>query len=138
MSPGDARGAPTVAQQGVIRLALLVGVILFGAVIWWLARDGRVPLRAGEGGAAPLGVMRVLAAALAVGAVGAATLLRSMIARTTDPARIAQLRIVAWSLAEMPALLGGVYWLLSGDASRYTIGLVALVATFVIVPLRAR
>jgi hypothetical protein len=137
MNPGNARGAPpTTAQQGIIRLALLAGVLLFGAVIWWLSRDGRVPLR--RDGATDLFTLRVAAAALAVGGVVAAAGIRAVIARTPDPARVAQLRVVAWALGETGALLGGAYWLLSGDSSRYLIGLVAMLATLVIVPLRAR
>ena len=43
--PRGSRGTPpTTAQQGIIRLALLVGVLLFGGVCWWLTRDGSPPL----------------------------------------------------------------------------------------------
>jgi hypothetical protein len=141
-SPADVPRPPaTTAQQAIIRLALLAGALLFGAVIWWLARDGRVPLGR-AGGAAPdpdaLRPLRLIGPVLSVGAVAVAAALRAMIARTADPGRIASLRILAWAAGEAAALFGGVYWLLSGDSSRYVIGLIAMLATYVVVPLRAR
>jgi hypothetical protein len=129
---------PTPAQQGLIRLAFLAGVLLFGAVIWWLQRGGRVPLAGRPAGAEGLRFLRLLAPAIAVAAAAAAAYLRYAIARTADPTRVWSLRVVAWAVGEAAALLGGVYWLLSGDSSRYVIGLVAMLATFVVVPLRAR
>jgi hypothetical protein len=141
MSASDGRRAPpSPAQQGILRLAFLVGVLAFGAVIWWLSRGGRTP---GTGGGeapdpATLRTLRLVGPVLAVGAVAAAAALRAVIARTTDPARVWSLRVVAWAVGEVAALFGGVYWLLSGDPSRYVIGLVAMAATFVAVPLRAR
>ena len=129
---------PTPARQGIIRLAMLAGVLLFGAVIAWLSRGGRVPVSARPTSAETLAFLRLLAPTIAVTAVVAATFLRYVLSRTPDPARGWPLRVVAWAVGEGAALLGGAYWLLSGDSSRYVIGLVALLATFVVVPLRAR
>jgi hypothetical protein len=82
--------------------------------------------------------MRLVGPALSVAAVAAAAFLRAVIARTADPARVWSLRMIAWATGEAAALFGGVYWFNSGDPSRYTIGLIALLATFVVVPLRTR
>ena len=130
---------PTPAQQGIIRLALLAGALLFGGVIAMLASRGSVPLPGPGGGARDPGALRVLrlvGPALSVGAVAASLFLRAAIARTRDPARVASLRVIAWAAGEAAALFGGVYWMLSGDSSRYLIGLIAMLATFVVVPLR--
>ena len=142
MRPADRGGssspAPTPAQQGIIRLSLLVGVLLFGGVVAWLSSQGRVPPGGRPADEATVRFLRMLAPAIAVAAAVAATYLRYVISRTPDAGRVWQLRLVAWAVGEAAALLGAVHWFLSGDPSRYVIGLVALLATFVVVPLRAR
>ena len=119
----------------VIRAALLAGVLLFGAVCWFTIRQrGGAPI---DGGAADaFSAFRTIVPILCVVALGAAVALRSMIARARDEAKKSSLRIIAWAGGEGAALAGGIYYLRVGDPKLYVLGVVAMLATFVIVPLR--
>ena len=45
-----------------------------------------------------------------------------------------KLPLIAWAIGEMPALFGGVFYLLTGDWTIYMTGLVGLVAAFALFP----
>ena len=46
--------------------------------------------------------------------------------------------IVGWALGEVPAVWGGIHYLLTGDPQRYFTGLMFLVMAFLLLPVRAR
>jgi hypothetical protein len=92
----------------IIHAALLGGILTFGAIVLFLLVSGRV----GSGGG---GVLRWVWLALAVTALFAAGVLRGRL-RPEAPARQAQTTaIMVWALAELPALTGLVFALVSGD-----------------------
>jgi hypothetical protein len=106
------------------------GVVLFGLVIWYLSRQRTV-----EG--IPPDIARSLNlafGALAVGALIAISFVRSAQSKAATLERRGALAVAAWALAEGVALYGGVIYLLTAGPALYLIGLVILVATFVIVP----
>ena len=119
----------------VIRLALLTGVLLFGALCWFLTHQR-------GGGAQPgtdpadLSVFRIVVPALCLGALAVAAVLRGRVARTRDAAQRASMRLIGWALGEGSALAGGAHYLLTGDPKLYVLGVVALLGTFIILPMR--
>ncbi len=131
-APGQSRPAPP-ATLAVIRLGILGGVLAFGGVAWHLTR---------QPGWSPATVDRDVFFYAGLGVWAAATagllLLRSRWQRETDPARRTPLMIVGWALGEVPAVWGGIYYLLTGDPQRYFTGLMFLVMAFLLLPVRAR
>ena len=122
------------ATLAVVRLAILGGVLAFGGVVLYLTRqpDWR-PSPAAESALftyAGLGVWVVATAGL--------LLLRRAWQREADPARRTPLMIVGWALGEVPAIWGGIVFLLTGDPQRYFTGVLFLVMAFLLLPLRAR
>jgi hypothetical protein len=113
-----------------VRIAMLVGVLLFGGVTWALRRDAPpevVPtprivdyLR--------LGVWGITIAVV--------LLVRAKLDRTGDPARRATLSILAWAAGELSALFGAVHYFLTGEPRWYLIGVLLLLVAFLLVPLR--
>jgi hypothetical protein len=124
----------TVRELAVIRLALLAGVLMFGALNWFLVRQRGGPPAGADAGS--FAFFRVLVPALCVAAIGVAVALRPRVARARDDAQRVSLRMVAWAVGEGCALAGAVHYFLTGDPRLYVLGVVALLATFIIVPLR--
>ena len=114
----------------IIRIALLSGVLVFGAVAYVVRSGGTAPALGVEGARTMRYVgMAVWAVALA-GLVGMRLVFRERIERGRDT----QLPVVAWALAEGPALFGGAFYLLAGDATIYVAGVVGLLAAFALFP----
>ncbi len=114
----------------VIRIALLSGVLVFGAVAYGVRNGGTAPTIDRDGAhTMRLVGMAVWAAALA-GLIGMRLVFREKIERGRDT----QLPIVAWALAEGPALFGGTFFLLTGDWTIYLCGVVGLLAAFALFP----
>jgi hypothetical protein len=130
--PGQAR-PESPAALAVVRLGILGGVLALGGVAWHLTR---------QPGWSPASVDRdaFFYAGLVVWAAATAglLLLRSRWQRETEPARRTPLMIVGWALGEVPAVWGGVQYLLTGDPQRYFTGLMFLVMAFLLLPVRAR
>lgn len=130
-APGPSRPASP-AALGVVRLGILGGVLAFGAVAWYITH---------QPGWSPRPVDRdpFFYAALAIWAVATAglLLLRRRWQRETDPARRTPLLFVGWALGEVPAVWGGIFYLLTGEPQRYLTGLLFLVMAFLLLPVRA-
>ena len=120
------------AQLGVIRVALLAGVLAFGAVTWWthqgLGYRGPAMPPGGR-----LGTVAYVVDALAI--VGS-LLMRRLAFATADPARYGTRCVLAWAMGEAAALTGGVYYFMTNDMSRYLLGVLVMLLAFVLVPLR--
>jgi hypothetical protein len=127
-APDDAARLRT---QALIRIALLLGVLLFGGVSVFVHRQpGWTPATID-----PL-VFRILGIALWAIAVAGVVILRPWVDRAIDPAQRQTISLIAWTLGEVLALYGGVYFFLTGDGSRYVLGLVFMLGTFVLFPVR--
>jgi hypothetical protein len=122
--------AARVRTLGVIRVALLAGVLAFGGVTWLMRRRGAASAPADV---APLRVMLIVMWTIAVSGI---VTFRVLFGRAHDAARRAQLSIFGWAAGELPALIGGVYYFMTGDAAWYAAGVLLLVAAFVVFPLR--
>ncbi len=112
----------------IIRIAMLSGVLAFGAMTWFLQQRDGAPAAIPEASQQTLLWMgRGLWALVIVGCV----LVYQVMGRS-DTAKVRQLSIVAWAMGEALALFGGVVWFVSGSPSWYIPGLTFLVLTFVV------
>lgn len=120
----------------IVRILLLVGVVLFGGIAWFL---GRVQF---AGGMAP-NVFQGIESYVwygfiltFVGVFGAAVALRSRWQAADDFKAERQINIAGWALAELTAILGGVYLMLVGDPTFFGAGLGLMIfASFVLLPI---
>jgi hypothetical protein len=127
------RPAPA-ATLPLIRVALLAGVLIFGAVTWWLHRQGRLEVvSAGE-----LRPLRQAGAVVWLAAIVAEVVLFvvRLRARERDPARLQSQRIMAWSAGEAVALFGGVYYFRSADPQWFVYGLIFFLGVLMVFPAR--
>lgn len=113
-----------------IRLAMLGGVLLFGAVCFMLQRTPDWSPSPEVDIAALRLVARVLWAAAVVGVVGLVLRARTV----TRASQASTLGILGWALGEMVALYGGVVYFLTGLATWYVGGVVFLALTFLLLP----
>ena len=111
-------------RLNIVRLALVLGVITFGAVAFAVQRASTSQI----GTAATVAVFRALAIGLLALGAGALVVLRSRIGDVTDPAKQRTLCIVGYALCESPALAGGVIWMMGGGPLFYGLGLGLLIA----------
>ena len=114
---------------GLIRIALLVGVLALGGIVWHLRRSGDTgylvnPRALRVGGQAVWGVMTV------------GTLALFVLAGRATPERRGSLSVLAWALGEATAIYGGLFWLLLGDSQWYLYGVACLLLTYFIFPIR--
>ena len=113
----------------LIRIALLVGVLAFGGIVWYVRLSGyesygidsRALRVAGQAvwGFMPLGTLGLFLGA------GRAT-----------PERRGAFSVIAWALGEATAIYGGLFWMLLGDPQWYLYGVACLLLTYFIFPVR--
>lgn len=136
MSPTNprmpARGSPPPASSlAVVRIALLMGVLMFGAATYYVqGRPNWEP-------ATPdvLSTLHVVMLAVLVLAVVLLLVLRTRGTPGTDASGRTML-VIAWAIGETAALFGGVYYFLSGNAQWFIIGLFVMLASFILFPIR--
>ncbi len=128
--PYEVRNAPAPTVLRIIRMALLAGVVTFGAVVTYLHSQERPDVPA-----AAEALQYVNIAFLVMAAAGVMYLQKKHEAER-DPARRSTWNIIAWALGEATAMFGGVHYLLSGSPIPYLVGLAMLLASFVLVPIR--
>lgn len=127
-SPGNMERTPT--QMAIIRMALLGGVLIFGAVIWFLHRQpGYVP-------AGGMEQMRPVIPAIMLVFIACIVAVRFYLARVTDPSKVGIFQLVGWTIGEAAAVLGAAYYFSTDDPRFYIIGLFVMLASFIVVPLR--
>lgn len=114
----------------LIRLAMLGGVLMFGAITWFIRRDGGAPTFD------PAGANTLLWGARAVWGASMATCLVLFFAlrNARRPAQVKTLSLIGWAAGEAVALMGGVVWFLTGNTQWYSFGLVYLVLAFLAFP----
>lgn len=125
------RQLPRAATLRIIRVALLTGVLLFGGIAYYLTRQ-----RGGGLGTESAGALQAANIGLLVVAAVAIMVVQRRHAAEADPARRSTLNILAWALGEAVALMGGVHFLLVGNPVPYLVGLMMMIASFIVVPIR--
>jgi hypothetical protein len=114
---------------GLIRIALLVGVLAFGGIVWFLRRSSEPSY-----GVNPHG-LRVAGQAV-WGLMTLGTLTLFVTAGRAAPERRATFSVIAWALGEATAIYGGLFWMLLGDPQWYLYGVACLLLTYFIFPIR--
>jgi len=114
----------------LIRVAMMTGVLIFGAVTWYNRRSGNGPLFD------PANADLLLWGARGAWGVAMATclVLFALLRHARQPARVRTLSVIGWASGELVALTGGTVWFLTGNPQWYTFGLVFLVLTFLAFP----
>ena len=126
----DQKLAPT-GVLALIRIVLVLGVLVLGAIVWYLR--SQTPADAATD--ADPRALRI-AGQVVWGVAIAGVLAVFLLARKVPPERRPTLSVVAWALGESTALYGGVLWLLLGESQWYLYGLVCLLLTYFIFPIR--
>lgn len=122
MPPANARPQPL----QLIRLSLMAGVLMFGAIIVFLHRQpGWQP------GVLPPAIGYALVACTIV-AVSIAMVLKGRLGREGDPQRRAALLITGWAIGEAAGLFGAVIFFITGQGQWYALGLLAMVCSFAV------
>jgi len=114
---------------GLIRIALLVGVLALGAIVWHLRRSGDTGYLVNPR------TLRVAGQAV-WGSMTIGTLALFLLAGRAAPERRGSLSVIAWALGEATAIYGGLFWLLLGDSQWYLYGVGCLLLTYFIFPIR--
>jgi hypothetical protein len=73
--------------------------------------------------------------ALAIGLVGM-LVLRAIWSRAVDEKQRSTLMIVGWAMGEGVALAGGVYYFITNDPRYYVTGILVLLASFMLFPIK--
>lgn len=120
MAPANPRPQPL----QLIRLFLMTGVLLFGAVVLFVHRQPNW-----KPGVLPIAVEYVLVA-YSILAVSIAAVLKRRVGRERDPQRRASLLLVGWAVGEGAALIGVVIFYITGLAQWYGLGPLAMVSSF--------
>lgn len=123
--------APSGATRtlGLIRIALLVGVLALGGIVWYLRRSSEPSYGVNAHG------LRVAGQAV-WGLMTLGTLTVFLMAGRAKPERRAMFSVIAWALGEATAVYGGLFWLLLGDSQWYLYGVACLLLTYFIFPIR--
>lgn len=128
------RPPPSPSALPIIRIALLTGVLSFGAVIWFLQRrPGWTPPNPN----AAMQLRPVGLALWAVAIVGVVTLW-FLIGKARDETHRRTLTVPAWAMGEIPALFGAVRYFLTGDPMPFLMGLAWMLGVFVLFPAATR
>lgn len=119
---------PQINPLKLIGTALWIGVLAFGAVAWFLHRNGMFPVSP-----QPMS-LRYAQVGVCIGCVLAALALRKgAAAAPVGPGRRSKILSI-WALGEGGALFGGVLLLLTNEPQWYALGLLAMLTTYVVAP----
>jgi len=121
---------PSPQPVQLIRLALITGVLMFGAVILFVHRQP-----SWKPGVLPSAIGYALLA-YAIVAVLVARAMRGRVLREPDPQRRASLLLIGWAVGEGAALLGAVIFFVTGQGQWYLLGLLAMLTVFAFLPIR--
>jgi hypothetical protein len=114
-----------------IRIALAGGVLALGAVAFFMT--WRQPANADA--AAIVGVLVRVFVIVSGGSLASLLAFRMLQSRERDPERGGRLAVASWATAEIPAVIGGVIYMMSGSALYYVVGFAILLVAFASVPI---
>lgn len=118
------------ARLGIIRVSMLAGVIMFGLVTWFLRRSGPSPVSI-DGS-----LLDMVTYGAMIAGIAGIVVMRRVVANAADAARYANIAVIGWAFGELAALAGAVHYFITGDPTRYVIGVMVMLVSFVLIPLR--
>jgi len=133
MTPPPTRPSPELARLALIRVAMLAGVLTFGAVVWFLRRTGNAPPLADAAD-----TLRLVGVVVAFVTVAGILLCRTLASRARESAQRTTFRVAGWAVGEAAALYGGLYYFATGRPLGYMLGLMLLLMAFVLIPVAPR
>ena len=133
MTPPPTRPSPQLARLALIRVAMLAGVLTFGAVVWFLRRTGNAPPLADAAD-----TLRLVGVVVAFVTVAGILLCRTLASRARESAQRTTFRVAGWAVGEAAALYGGLYYFATGRPLGYMLGLMLLLMAFVLIPVAPR
>ena len=122
---------PRATTLRIIRVSFLASTLLFGGIVFYLTSQQ-------GGGTSPdtADVLQIVNITLLIGAAIGIMIIQRRHAAERDPARRSTLNIAGWAMGEATAMFGGVHFMLVGNPIPYLVGLVMMIASFVVVPIR--
>jgi hypothetical protein len=130
MIPTLPRGQAT--QLLIIRTALLLGLLLFGASTWYAHRRGTLNLLTPD----KAQLFGYIFTALAGTTLAALFFLRARLGTAGDTKQLMSMYIIGYAFTEGTALFGGVVWFLGGSSNWFIAGLVLMIVSFQVLPVR--
>jgi len=113
----------------IIRMAMLGGAGLLGAVVGYVRSQGLAPVDADT-----VQTLTLMGRGVWGAAIAGCLFLWSRIRGVSDPEKVLAQSIVGWALAESVALFGAAYWYLVGNAQWYFPGLGFLALALLMLP----
>lgn len=134
MTTGAARPSPSPTSSsprvlGLVRIALLTGVLALGGIVWLVRASSDASYRVD-----PRGLRLAGQAVWGLATLG--TLALFMAAPRASPERRRTFAMIAWALGESTAVYGALFWMLLGDPQWYLYGVACLLLTYFIFPIR--
>lgn len=126
-----AKQLPRSATLRIIRIALLSGVLMFGGIAYYLTQQ-----QGGGLGPENADTLQVVNIVMLIAAAIGILFVQRRHAAEKDPQKRTTLNITAWAMGEATALFGGVHFMLVGNPIPFLVGLVMMIASFVLVPIR--
>jgi hypothetical protein len=112
------------ASMQSIRLSLLIGVLMFGAVSLFIHRQPNW-----TAGTVPTAVVYAFVP-YAILAVLVAAVLRGRVGREPDLPRRATLLLIGWAVGESAGLFGTIIYYVNNQAQWWALGILAMLASF--------
>jgi hypothetical protein len=113
-----------------IRFAMLLGVLLFGGVVYFSRLSEDAPVLTPE----KLRQFRWIGQGLWVVAVGGSAFAFQRFNTSDAPSHRQTWSIIGWALGETVALFGAVVWYLGGSPAWYVPGLLFFLITLLVLP----
>jgi hypothetical protein len=126
-----AKQLPRSATLRIIRIALLSGVLMFGGIAYYLTQQ-----QGGGLGPENADTLQIINIVMLIGAAIGILFVQRRHAAEREPQKRTTLNITAWAMGEATALFGGVHFMLVGNPIPFLVGLVMMIASFVLVPIR--
>lgn len=127
----NTKGQDKSTMLAIVRVAMLGGIVILGAVAIFLTKSGQVQPMADEI-LAPLRIAFVAILGIVVVTMFFFRKKRRALTPEDDPTTV---NIIGWALGEAMAMFGAVILFLSGDLSYFFAGVVIMLVAFVFFPI---
>lgn len=123
---------PAALQLIIIRTAMMLGLVLFGVATMYIQRKGPTNAMSDD----TMKMFSYIFIAMAVSGLGAMIFIRSRLGAIQDTRKQVSMYLVGYALAEATALFGAVTWYVGGAREWFIAGLVLMVVSFQVLPVK--